>query len=342
MQIAGGYAPTNTAPNKKLYNAGSEWQDDVDGLADYYSTFYREYDPVIGRFNGVDPVSASFESWTTYHYSYNNPVNFNDPMGDLPQGDPNYGFKGGYEPPTMRGILDAYAAAGNPFSGGFYDPNGGGSGGFGAGMTDFDFYSTYAGMKIRLANYGIEGLKYGTNKKMGEFGFWQSLEIEGGGYSGVSVGTRFTRVESNNNGNSLLFGLAPSIYDVGVGSYGQFIHNHTTYKTTQDVIKNIYLPNGAVRSARAGFFATGSKLVKSAGVLGSLVTTGVSAYNIYSDIEAGQTPKTLDIADATVGTVGLLATAATVVGLISNPVGWAIGTGVLLYSGARLLYDIFK
>ena len=36
----------------------------------------------IGRFNGVDPVSASFESWTTYHYSYNNPVNFNDPMGD--------------------------------------------------------------------------------------------------------------------------------------------------------------------------------------------------------------------------------------------------------------------
>ena len=85
MQLAGGYAPTNTAPNKKLYNAGSEWQDDIDGLADYYSTFYREYDPVIGRFNGVDPMSASFESWTTYHYSYNNPVNFNDPMGDLPQ-----------------------------------------------------------------------------------------------------------------------------------------------------------------------------------------------------------------------------------------------------------------
>jgi leucyl-tRNA synthetase len=49
--------------NKKLYNAGSEWQDDIDGLADYYSTFFREYDPVIGRFNGVDPVSESFESF---------------------------------------------------------------------------------------------------------------------------------------------------------------------------------------------------------------------------------------------------------------------------------------
>ncbi|MBK8787003.1 MAG: hypothetical protein IPN43_11045 [Chitinophagaceae bacterium] len=82
MQMAGSYMPTNA--NKKLYNAGSEWQDDIEGLADYYSTFYREYDPVIGRFNGVDPKSESFESWTTYHYSYNNPVNFNDPMGDRP------------------------------------------------------------------------------------------------------------------------------------------------------------------------------------------------------------------------------------------------------------------
>ncbi len=86
MQMAGGYTP-GTNPNKKLYNAGSEWQDDIDGLADYYSTFFREYDPIIGRFNGVDPVSESFESWTTYHYSYNNPVNFNDPMGNVAKTD---------------------------------------------------------------------------------------------------------------------------------------------------------------------------------------------------------------------------------------------------------------
>ena len=93
MQIAGGYSPPTTTPNKKLYNAGSEWQDDIDGLADYYSTFYREYDPVIGRFNSVDPMSASFESWTTYHYSYNNPVNFNDPLG-LEGSPPNFNSAG--------------------------------------------------------------------------------------------------------------------------------------------------------------------------------------------------------------------------------------------------------
>ncbi|MBS1509223.1 MAG: hypothetical protein JST86_00165 [Bacteroidetes bacterium] len=81
MVMAGGY--TSSLPNKKLYNAGSELQDDIDGLSDYYSTFYREYDAVIGRFNGVDPMSENFESWTTYHYSYDNPVNYNDPNGDM-------------------------------------------------------------------------------------------------------------------------------------------------------------------------------------------------------------------------------------------------------------------
>ena len=79
MQIAGSYMPTNA--NKKLYNAGSEWQDDIDGLADYYSTFFREYDPVIGRFNGVDPLAELYDDYSTYHYSYNNPINFNDPSG---------------------------------------------------------------------------------------------------------------------------------------------------------------------------------------------------------------------------------------------------------------------
>jgi len=81
MQMTGGYTPA-TNPNKKLYNAGSEWQDDIDGLADYYSTFFREYDPVIGRFNGVDPMAEATDNFTTYAYANNNPVMMNDPLGD--------------------------------------------------------------------------------------------------------------------------------------------------------------------------------------------------------------------------------------------------------------------
>jgi RHS repeat-associated protein len=118
MQMAGSYMPANA--NKKLYNAGSEWQDDVEGMADYYSTFFREYDPVIGRFNGVDPVSESFESWSTYHYSYNNPVNFNDPMGNTAAPT------GGYRP--ERG-MDYWMAQQDQITWGGWEEVGGGGGG---------------------------------------------------------------------------------------------------------------------------------------------------------------------------------------------------------------------
>jgi RHS repeat-associated protein len=78
MGMPGNYLPT--LPNKHLYNAGSEWQDEFD-IANYYSTFFREYDPTIGRFNSVDPLAAASVELSVYHYAANNPVNFNDPLG---------------------------------------------------------------------------------------------------------------------------------------------------------------------------------------------------------------------------------------------------------------------
>ena len=39
MQMPGGYTPAS--PNKILFNTGSEWQDDINGLADFYYTSYR-------------------------------------------------------------------------------------------------------------------------------------------------------------------------------------------------------------------------------------------------------------------------------------------------------------
>lgn len=95
MQMAGGYIPT-TNPNKKLYNGGSEWQDDIEGLADYYSTFFREYDPVIGRFNGVDPIGEMTDAITSYAYANNNPVMMNDPLGAYAQGPGKGWHKGDY------------------------------------------------------------------------------------------------------------------------------------------------------------------------------------------------------------------------------------------------------
>ncbi|NER07377.1 MAG: hypothetical protein F6K17_34845 [Okeania sp. SIO3C4] len=49
-------------------------------------TKYRVYDYQLGRFNQVDPLAdqAEQESFNSYHYSFNNPVTYNDPEGNNP------------------------------------------------------------------------------------------------------------------------------------------------------------------------------------------------------------------------------------------------------------------
>ncbi|HMJ47488.1 MAG TPA: T6SS effector amidase Tae4 family protein [Ferruginibacter sp.] len=186
MQMAGGYTPTN--PNKKLYNAGSEWQDDIDGLADYYSTFFREYDPIIGRFNSVDPMAEATNEMTTYAYANNNPIMMNDPMGDLSRAEfysvvntlfnsmhgGSWSASAGYtyfsSEDEALGFGTAYMSQRSGGGGGGSRESGGATGG--RSMSEFDFYSSYAGLKMRLDGYG-NGIKYGKNK-WGDFGFWTS------------------------------------------------------------------------------------------------------------------------------------------------------------------------
>jgi len=71
-----------TLPNKRLYNGGAEWQNDYSNLPDYYQTFYRNYDAALGRFVGADPMGESASSMTNYQYANNNPISFNDPLGN--------------------------------------------------------------------------------------------------------------------------------------------------------------------------------------------------------------------------------------------------------------------
>jgi RHS repeat-associated protein len=73
------------APNKKLYNGDSEWQNDYANAPDYYQTLNRNYDAALGRFIAVDPMAEATESMSVYQYANNNPIMMNDPEGNYAQ-----------------------------------------------------------------------------------------------------------------------------------------------------------------------------------------------------------------------------------------------------------------
>jgi RHS repeat-associated protein len=69
---------TSSSTNKYLYN-GKEKQTDF-GL-DWLDYGFRMMDPVIGRFWVQDPLMEWHTKYTPYHYCFNNPINFIDPLG---------------------------------------------------------------------------------------------------------------------------------------------------------------------------------------------------------------------------------------------------------------------
>lgn len=59
---------------------GSEKDDEIAGEGNSYTTHFRQLDTRIGRWLSVDPEFKAFES--PYVYMGNNPIWYNDPLGD--------------------------------------------------------------------------------------------------------------------------------------------------------------------------------------------------------------------------------------------------------------------
>ena len=73
--------------------------------------FYREYDPALGRMTSVDPVAGKYSSLSPYNYAFNDPVTYNDPLGD-DASDRNYGKFLYFNSPADFSPQDAHAGRG--------------------------------------------------------------------------------------------------------------------------------------------------------------------------------------------------------------------------------------
>ncbi len=74
-------------PSQYMFNGGVELEEETQ----LYNTFYRQYDPQLGRFSGVDILSEETAFLSVYNFALNNPVSFLDKRGDAADTPPTFG-----------------------------------------------------------------------------------------------------------------------------------------------------------------------------------------------------------------------------------------------------------
>ena len=78
----------NSITHDRYGYQGSAMDDEVKGNGNSYTTEFRQYDPRIGRWLSLDPLTAQFPWQSPYCAFDNNPILYNDPLGLAAKGGP--------------------------------------------------------------------------------------------------------------------------------------------------------------------------------------------------------------------------------------------------------------
>ena len=96
----------NYPENREKYN-GIEYTSELD--LDIYDAQLRNLNPQIGRWNQIDPKIENMEAWSPYATNYDNPIRYNDFLGDEGE-DPN---KKGFFRSIVTGFTGYFKNIGN-------------------------------------------------------------------------------------------------------------------------------------------------------------------------------------------------------------------------------------
>ena len=61
-----------------------EGDNEVNGPGRSYTTEFRQYDPVVGRWWSVDALTGQMPDWSPYNFGFNSPLRYVDPTGLAP------------------------------------------------------------------------------------------------------------------------------------------------------------------------------------------------------------------------------------------------------------------
>lgn len=98
LQAGTSWTRDQTTGNNYLFNEANE----LNPTTGWYETFFRNYDAALGRFTGIDPLATKFNSLNSYHFGFNNPVMFNDPMGAEGAASGQTLPNGWFDPPVVE------------------------------------------------------------------------------------------------------------------------------------------------------------------------------------------------------------------------------------------------
>ena len=308
----------NKLNNQTKFNGGVELEEDYG--VNLYSTFYRQYDPQLGRFGGVDILGAETPGLSAYQFSRNNPVSFNDPMGDKYQ-DPS--GETWHHADGLAGTL----AEGRGYQAGFgWDGFGGGYGGVGGegrgignGSFDYKFSQLIARLKVdngvtryNYTNYS-NSFAYETHTDKGEQ-FFDNTENEEVYFTGISE--HYEAVESMQSESADGWEIAGKLTEVT---------DFSLTITERTVV-------GAQRLANK-YGGTASEILEGGNTLKGVGygLVGISAIITVANAESKYGHlRTSDKADLIIDAALVATEVATTILEVSNPVGWIVGGSLFI------------